>query len=300
MKHWLHTAVVLGWLAGAKVALPALPGALESFPNLDHAEAWTVLNLADNGTYYPKWWNDDNPYLFYFHQGDAALWIFSDLSGSGDLMGDYEVDDIQSITVDVWIDSLEDFDQLDCALLTNGPAGWQYYYSDSFWDSDFSEAGWWTLTFNLAATWHYVDNNEWITVEMQPEHFKEVEEIGFRFFPREGTTAEIFAGIDEVSLDPLVKAPVLKTATTTTDFLLKFTPLKANTNFIEQLSETHPLTWEEVPGQTDISGSQGHLFSTSLNAGRGIFRVGAEARYTQITIDGSLQFPLAKRILPPF
>lgn len=284
MKEILKSLVVLGWIAGAHATVAATPGALESFPTVENAESWSVFDYADEVVYLPEWFDEANPYLYAFHQNDNPLWFFTDPAGSPDWLGDYDAEAIQAVRVDVFIDSLEDFAHLDCVVLTNGPAGIDYYYSELFIDTDFSEAGWWELSFNLEATWFYFDEG-WNPVEMTAEDFREVEEVGFRFFPEAGTTAEVLAAIDEVRLVPLVNPPLLDYSKTADHFSLQFTPLKANTCFIEELSGGPAFAWEAVSGQTEITGPSAHTFSTPLANARGIFRVGAEPRYTQVDLD---------------
>lgn len=284
MKNRFKILLVLGWIGGVMPAFAAFPGALESFPKLENAESWSVFDFADDTVYFPAWADEGNPSIYLSHAGDAALWFFSDETGSPAWLGDYDFGDIQSIEVDVYIDSLEDFEQIDCTVFTNGPAGRRYYYSELFIAADFSAGGWWTLTFDLEGTWYYFDE-EWHSVALNLENFQEVEEIGFRFLPRVGTTAELLAAIDEVKLVPLVRTPDLEVSATTEEFLIEFTPAKATACSLEKLAPGPSPVWKKVAGQTDITGPGPHVFSVPLVTGRGIFRVGAEARYTQVVFD---------------
>lgn len=276
--------MLLGWMVWTHAAVAAVPGSVESFPTVEHADSWSLFDYADETIYYPEWANDADPFLYFFHYMDAGLWFFTDRTGSAAWLGDYGARDIQSIQVEVFIDSLEDSGELDCVVFANGPAGWQYYTSALLFAADFPDPGWWELTFDLNTTWYYFEET-WIAVEMTPDDFQEVEEIGFRFFPRPGTTAEIYAAIDSVRLEPLVKAPVLHLSKTEEDFQIQFTPLEANICFIEKLSGDATPAWEKVSGQAGITGPAPHVFSSPLSEGRGIFRVGAGPKYRQVAVD---------------
>ena len=262
-------------------------GAWETFSTQSNADAWTVYNYADQGLYFPTW--QANPagfeYIYFGHDGDEPLWIFADTIsniGGGAMIGDFASEKVQGILVDVLIDSLADFDQLDCVIsVRNAQNTLVSYFSDSFFDVSFSGDGWYSLRFGFEETWYEFTGSSWVPVALTPANLAAVEEIGFRFFPKVGTTAPVVAAIDDVRLEPLVVAPALGVSTTATDFRLAFTPAKANSCAIEKLETTPTLTWEDVIGETDITGPGEHVYTTPL-AVRGIYRVQSIADYTPV------------------
>lgn len=282
-------AVGLAMRAGA-----AVPGAFEGFPTRDNADSWTVFNFADETAYFPEWRDggadpdpEADPFIEFEHTGDRGLWFFSgDGTGSSDWLGDYAAAGIESITTDVFVDSRNDLDQIDCVVRTDGPAGVRLYFSESFFDTDFPADGWWELAFPLEATWFYINGQEeFVEVAMEAEDFGAVEEIGFRFFPKSGTLANRLAAIDNVSLDPSVREPELAVSHGSGDFVIAFTPPEANTATIEAWNAGGSPAWEAVPGQTDLVGPGVHVFTTPLGGGPELFRVRTEPRFIQVVID---------------
>lgn len=156
-----------------------------------------------------------------------------------------------------------------------------YYTSESYYDFDFDGDGWYSLRFGFEEVWYLFDGTTFQPVDLTPQILSDVVEIGFRFFPRPGTTAVLYSAIDDVKLEPLVTAPPLEVSADATDFLLAFTPAKANWCLIEKLETGPTPSWQEVTGQIGITGPGEHVFRTPL-AGRGIYRVQSFADYTPV------------------
>ena len=267
-------------------AWAATPGAFEAFPAEDHADTWTVYDFSDGGLFFPQWdGGGTNPFMFFNHTDDHGLWFFTDSQGAGDWLGDYEAAEIQAISTEFFISDLSEFSFIDCVVFTDGPAGNRYYFSESFFAEDFSEDGWWLVSFPLETDWFYLDDNdEFQSVEMEAADFQVVDEIGFRILPAIGTADGLIAAIDGVSLDPLVRAPELAVGHDEGFFNLEFTPPQGNECVVERLILEPEMSWEEVAGQTGIHGSDPHVFTTATTESSGIFRVVSEARFEQVDL----------------
>jgi hypothetical protein len=266
-------------------ATAAEAGAWETFSTLANSDAWTVYDYADDGYFFPGW-NGDVPggeYSFFFHTGDSPLWFFADTlgnPGNGKLLGNYATENVQSILVDVLIDSLPDFSDVECVVLASGPAGRTHYFSPSYYDFDFATEGWYSLRFAFDEPWFFFNGTSFQAVPVTPGLLASIEEIGFRFWPKAGAMDGVAAAIDDVKLEPRVESPALAVAQTASDFRLAFTPPKANSCSIEKLLPAPALGWAEVVGQTSITGTTPHVFTTPLDGRSGIFRVRSTANYT--------------------
>jgi hypothetical protein len=195
---------------------------------------------------------------------------------------DFTEERVQSVQVDVLIDSVVDFDQIDCAIgVLNAEDESEYYYSNSFYDDDFGGDGWYSLRFGFEETWYQFNGTNWVPVELTPEILSNVFEVGFRFFPKAGITGPVVAAIDDVKLEPLVEAPVLEVLATATDFRMAFTPAKGNSCAIQKLETSPVVEWDDVVGEGFIIGPGEYVFTTPL-AGRGIYRVQSFANHTPI------------------
>lgn len=276
----------LGLLLLGSTVQSAELSAWETFWSQANTDAWRLYDFSDDTTYLPNWFSDTpgEEFAYSSHVGDAALWFFTDNesnAGGGKLVGDYAVEEVQAILCDVLIDSLEEFDSVDCAIYATGPAGKGYYYSQFYEAADFSEAGWWTLRFAFDEEWFVYDEetDDFEPITVTPGLMATIEEIGFRFYPKEGSTADSFASIDDVRLQPLVESPELVTSLNGGDFELEFTPEKGLFCWIEELQAAPDFEWEEVEGQDLIVGPDPHIFSRTVTQGSGIFRVQTLADY---------------------
>ena len=214
---------------------------------------------------------------------DNALWFYTDAegdAGGGVLLGDYAAEGIRGVRCDIEIASLADFDFVDCAVLATGSAGKTYYYSENFSAEDFTEAGWWILEFSFGAEWFYFDGEKYVPVEVTPGLLASIEEVGFRFFPKEGTTAEIFAAVDNVKLVPTVGPTRLAVSQVAGRFEIAFTPGRGVACTVERTRQAPGVGWQDVPGHSGIVGDSVHVFSTPVSELFEFFRVRAVEHYT--------------------
>ncbi len=273
--------VAAAGLAAAIPATAAIPGAWELFDAEERTEVWTVYDYAEDEFYIPEW-DQEGEYAYFFHLGDEPLWFFAgDQPGSGPLVGDYAAAGIQAVWCDAYIDDPEEFDFIDCAIYANGPAGERYYYSTPYYADDFDEAGWWSLRFGFDESWYYLDGDDFVEVAVTEDLLATVEEVGFRFFPRLGTTFDAIAAIDDVLLEPTVEAPATDVSVTDGQFRLAFDFEPGNAFDIQKL-KLPALTWEDVTGQTDLRGTGTNVFSTPVDEQRKLFRVVAKPWYTPL------------------
>lgn len=265
-------------------AYGAEAGAWETFSSQANVDAWSVYDYSDELDYFPEW-NDsvlDEEDVYFYHTGDNALWFHTGVDGSaggGRLIGDFASENIQAISCDIEIDSLEDFYSVDCAILATGSAGRRYYYSSNFYADEFDGAGWWALPFAFDDQWYYYEDG-YIAVDVTPELLASIEEVGFRFFPKTGTTTEVYAAIDNVKLVPKVDPTDVTISRTSDDFQMLFTPGNGIACVIEKMGGASPLEWYVVAGQEEVIGASEHLFSTPLLGGVGLFRVKSTDYYT--------------------
>jgi hypothetical protein len=280
-------ACISGLLLAASVSrvTAAEAGAWETMSTLANSDAWTVYDYADDGYYFPDWAGDvaGEEYSFFFHTGDDPLWFFADTlgnPGNGKLLGNYAVEKVQAILADVLIASLPDFSDVECVVFASGPAGRTHYFSPSYYNVDFATEGWYSLRFPFDEPWFFFNGTGFQAVPVTAGLLATIEEIGFRFWPKEGVVRDVAAAIDNVKLEPLVESPALAVSATGNEFRLAFTPPKATSCLIEKQTPAPPFTWEKVVGQTSITGTTEHLFTTPLSGRGGIFRVQSAANYT--------------------
>ena len=207
----LFTAITLAPLP----ARAAEAGAWETFSTLDNANAWGVFDFSDEITYYPQWAGETpgDEIILFQHVADNPLWFFTDTlgnAGGGKLVGDYATPEIQGILAELYVDAIEEFDQIDCAIYTTGPAGTTYYFSISYYDTDLGGAGWHTLRFGFFdQPWFFFNGTSYVQAPVTEQFLSTIQEIGFRFIPREGTTVNSLAALDNVMLEPRVPTPLL-------------------------------------------------------------------------------------------
>lgn len=290
MKYPLRISIIAlaGTLMMPENATGAESGAWDDFFTEEHADGWAVYDYFDEAYYFPQWFDGDGGDIYFYHTDDNPLYILTDVTanaGGGVFIGDYHAEEIQAIQVDVLIDSLDDFDFLDCVIYaSDGPGGEGYYYSEMFLDIDFDERGWWTLRFGFDEDWEYFDGTSYIAAPATPAMLASIEEIGIRFVPKAGTTEDWIAAIDNVKLEPLVRAPEVVTSHGAGVFNMSFSPPKGNGCTIQKLdTSSSPATWQDVVGEIDITGNWPYLFSTPTTPGTGIFRVASSAYYVPIT-----------------
>ncbi len=262
-----------------------MAGAWDDFATEENADNWGVFDFSDDSSHFPIWNDAPAPDIFFFHGAGQPLWFFTEVSynaGGGAFMGNYREQDIRAIRVSIFIESLEHFDAVDCAVETNGPAGVRFYYSDAFFDSDFDEAGWWTLTFPLDDGWSFFDDDGFVPVTPTPDMFQNVTDIGFRFFLKPGVTEPVFSAITNVQLVPTVVAPPLETAVVAGQFQMTIAPQPGNLRRIEEYNPDSPTPWLDVAGHIEIATTEAYLFSRPTAGGSGIFRVHSQEHFVPI------------------
>lgn len=282
-KPVLPLAVVISLLPWSSRAAEA--GAWETFSTLDNANAWGVFDLSDDLAYYCQWVGDTpgEEFVLFQHLDDAPLWFFTDVTGNaggGKLLGDYATPKIQGILAEVYIDAIEEFGELDCAVYTTGPAGTTFYFSVSYYDTDLEESGWHSLRFGFFdQPWYFFNGTSYVPVQVTQQFLSSIQEIGFRFFPRAGTTVDSLAALDNVMLEPLVPTPVLATSISGGNFRMGFTPVTGVTYTVQKLLDPAELGWDIV--EADITGTSPYLHETPVVPNsKEFFRVMADAIYT--------------------
>lgn len=134
--------------------------------------------------------------------------------------------------------------------------------------------------------WFYSQDNEYLPVQLTPEILSSVQEIGFRFFPKSGTTTEIYSALDNVKLIPTAAPVDLAVSTIGGEFRLAFTPGHGIACSIEKSGDLTAPGWQPIPGQSGIIGTTEHVFTTPLTATRKFFRVLAEEHFTPFVTRG--------------
>lgn len=288
-----RTPIVICWFALSlslvlqSKSSAAVAGAWEDFATEANSDAWNVYDYSTEEVSAPGWFDSEgNGDIFLFHEGDNGLWFFTDITddaGGGAFVGDYAAQDIQAIRADVFIDSIQALDYIDCAIFADGPAGPRYYYSEIYAAEDFDEDGWWILRFDFKDDWFYLGDDGFVGVEVTTEMLASIEEIGFRFFLKSGVTESVYSALDNVKLEPRVVAPEPTASAEAGEFLLTFTPPTGNFCAVQRLNPDDPTTWEEVSGQSFITGGSPYTYATPLGVGTEIFRVVSKANYVAIT-----------------
>ena len=279
------SAIAMAMAAGILTATPAVPGAWETFPTQANADAWQVYDFSDGINYLPGWNGSEagGKYIWRAHTGDQPLIFFADnLPGAGALAGDFNAANVGAVSVEVYVEDLDEFEYLDCNVYANGPAGLRFYYSQAYYYDDLEGDGWQKLEFSFSRPWFYLENGAFIQVADNTAFLSDVKEVGFSFYPRLGTTFNAYAALDDVKLEPRLAPENLATALSSGQFQLSFRKGAAVSYQVEKMSDTTPFTWTPVAGQTGITGSGPHLFATPATQGREIFRVVSQPVYTPV------------------
>jgi len=114
---------------------------------------------------------------------------------------------------------------MDCSLRATGPNGMGYYYSSTYRAEDFDGGGWWSLSFGFSRSWFFWNGTVW--GEVNPKSLTGIEQIIFTFVPKANSTGGSRIGLDNVTLEPTVVAPVVATSLTSNlppSLWLAFTP----------------------------------------------------------------------------
>lgn len=280
----LCSALALGAAAPCAFAGP-LPGARETFTTETNADAWTVYDYSDDGLYYGNHEESDGGWLSFPYTGDFAFQVYADGTvADGAFTGDYAAAGIRSVAVEALVPVLEEFDQLDCVLYCDGPAGLREYYSAVVLQEDLvGGSGWYELVFDFRDVWFYYDEDEggYVAFAPGPAFPADVREVGFRFFPVPGINATSFGGIDNVTLLPDVVAPDVAAAAAGGGITLSFTPppgLKCDVEVLDAAGAA----WSPVAGHTGITGPAQHAFPVPVAGKRAFYRVRAEAVITDV------------------
>lgn len=267
-------------------AVAAVPAAWEKFPTRANTEAWRVYDFSNLTYYYPNWDSTPgNEHAWLYHYRDWALEFSADrFVANGALVGNFAAANVDSITTDVFIEDLDEFEEVDCAIFTKGPDGVErWYYSVPYTWQNFSSDGWQrNLRFGMEEGWSYYNGSKNITVVPDATFLSSIKHVAVTFFPAEGSTLNARAGIDNFVLEPKLLVPPLATSHTAATFSIAFTPAPGLSADLRQMTTTSPFTWSDVPGQTFITGPAQHVFSTPIDAPVEIFRVVVFADYFPI------------------
>jgi len=260
-------------------------GAWETFSSQSNADAWAAYDYSDEQVYTPQWNGavSGEEDVYFYHTGDQGVWFYTgvaDQAGGGVLVGDYTVDSVIGLRCDLEIDSLPDFDQVDCAVYTTGPEGVGYYYSDFFSSDDFSEGGWWTLDFSFGTPWYFYNGTEYVAVWVTEEFLMSIEEIGFRIFPKTGTTNEIYVAIDNVKLIPNLEGVKLTHSQTAPNIVFSYTPGRGIACSLQRMLTSPVIDWEDVVGHIGVTGTVEHTLTVPVSESEGFFRVKSEEYFT--------------------
>lgn len=273
-RKWLSGGIFAAWLPWAMAAVPA---AWEQFPSRTNADAWAVYDFGDGIYYFPSWVSTaGQQHIWFYHDDDEPLeFSVNSLAGGGALVGDYAAANVDSVTVDLFIEDLDEFEKVDCAIFTKGPDGVErWYYSVPYTWADFTADGWQRFVrFGLEETWSYFNGSQNVVVVPDQTFLSSVKSVAITFFPIEGSTLDMRVGIDNFVLEPKVVAPALVTGTTATQFRIAFTPARGLSADLQKMALITPFGWTDVSGQTFITGPAEHVFTTPLDEPTKIFRV---------------------------
>lgn len=283
------------WLAGlffTALIFPlgaAVPAAWEQFPSQNNAEEWLVYDWGRERYYTPAWdGTAGQEHIWFYHEEDAVLEFSADeITAEGAFVGDYLAANVDSITVDLFIEDLDEFEKVDCGIFTKGPDGVKrWYYSVPYTWADFSGDGWQDyVRFGMEETWTHFDGPEPVTILADEQFLQSVEGVAITFFPVEGSTLNMRVGMDNFVLEPKVIAPRLEAGHTASDFRIAFTPAPGLSADLQRMSTTAPHTWSDVAGHTFITGPAQHVFSTPLVGPVEIYRVAVFADYFPIVVE---------------
>ncbi len=263
-------------------------GAWETFDTKANTDAWTVFDFSTQRYYFLQTAVDGTDgYVYFVNREDFGLWFFTDpdiVAGGGKLIGDYASANIQSIIADIYIDTPADLGTLECAILTTGPAGEDYYFSQAFVGANFPAENWYTLRFGFDKTWvHYGEAGpEPVTVDTQ--FLSNIKEIGFLYTPVTGVTTNHIFALDNVKLEPKVTPPVVTTSIVNDTFTMSFVPGDNLVCDVERWLQPLEDGFEVVDGHIGITGTTPHVFTTPVvyhgSLTKEFFRVWYEPVYT--------------------
>ena len=266
-------------------AMPAAPlaGAGEAFPTQANADAWFLFSYDTEAVTAPFWADaeiDPDTYVYAgFTGGDGVWFIATDLVGQGAFIGDYGAEKISGVDVSVLITPSE-IDYIDLVVYADGPLGPDFYYSLIYLEGDFDTAtDWYNLSFSFSDSWFSLQDGDFTAFQPDEAFLASIEEVGLRVFPVTGTSVTSSVGVDNFILVPTVEGPELATSVSGNDFVLEFTPNPGVEAGIEKLLPD--FQWQVVAGQTELTGPQ--IYTTPLEPGTELFRVGAAEKLTQVT-----------------
>jgi len=264
--------VTSGTMAGA-----AISAAWEQFSTRKNANQWLVYDWGRSSYYTPSWDSTaGDEHIWFYHEGDAVLEFSADrVTAGGAYIGDYVAANVDSITVDLFIEDLDEFEKVDCGIFTKGPDGVKrWYYSVPYTWADFSADGWQEFVrFGMEETWTHFDGPTPVTILADEQFLRSVEGVAITFFPVEDSTLSMRVGVDNFVLEPKVTPPKLETSHTASEFRIAFTPAPGLSADLQKLSAAAPFTWSDVAGHTFLTGPARHVFSTPLSGQVGIYRV---------------------------
>lgn len=282
-----NAVVWAGMLLGTVVSSEgAIPGAWEKFPTRKNADAWLLYDFGNGQTYYPNWVSTaGQEHVWFYHDDDEPLEFSVDsLAGGGALVGNYAAANVDSVTVDLFIEDLDEFEKVDCAILTRGPDGVErWYYSVPYTWSDFSADGWQRFVrFGMEETWSYFNGTTNVTVIPDANFLSSVKSVAITFFPVEGSTLDMRVGMDNFVLEPKLTPPRLATSLPAGQFRIAFTPAPGLTADLQKMAVTAPFAWTDVAGQNFIEGPAEHVFTTPRDEATKIYRVKVFPEYTDV------------------
>lgn len=284
-----------GWLVGiifvtsAILADAAISAAWEQFPTRKNADEWLVYDWGRSQYYLPSWDSTaDGEHIWFYHDGDAVLEFSADrVTADGAYVGDFVAANVDSITVDLFIEDLDEFEKVDCGIFTKGPDGVKrWYYSVPYTWADFSADGWQEFVrFGMEETWTHFDGPEPVTILADEQFLRSVEGVAITFFPVEDSTLNMRVGMDNFVLEPKITLPRLDVSPTPSEFRIAFTPAPGLSADLQRMTTTAPFTWSDVSGHTFITGPGRHVFTTPLSGSVGIFRVAVFPDYFPVIVE---------------
>lgn len=259
-----------------------LAGAWEAFPSEANADAWCLYSYDDGLVAPPPWIDpeiDDNPYAYSFFHGGEGVWFFADgFTAQGAFVGNYAAQKICAVDVSVSVDPAE-IDFIDLVVYADGPNGPGYYYSLAYYPEDLGDVpDWYDLRFSFKESWFSFRNGVFTAFQPDQGFLASIKEVGIRFFPVAGVTADSYVGVDDFILVPTVEAPKLSTSLSGGNFVLSFSPNPGVAATIQKLAPD--FQWQNVPGKSRLLGPQ--IFTTPIVPGAGLFRVAARENLTQV------------------
>ena len=273
----------------------ALPGAWETFPTNKKAEDWTLFDYAYDQFYAPNWFTEGNPYIGASYAENAntpglydqGLWFFADAAvADGAFVGDFFSTEIQGIEVDVYVSEPTKLDYIDLVIGSDSNGSVEYYYSVSYFGSEFDQGDpdWFTLSPLFTDSWFVLnaDGTSFEETQLTPEILSQVTEVGIRFIPTETNDTGWTPFFDNVALTPTPRAPELKTTSANDQLLIHFEQ-EAGSEYALETYNLSSKKWEVVTGEDSISGTGLHTIERMLIPSGEFYRVLATAGYTRVS-----------------